>query len=110
MSRTVTDWSQQLEITDKKDADKVVETFPEDKLGRQKYATFLTKFLAGEGFDRSTEERHNYVLNLNSGWGTFSPASNSQYRTSLRPNFDLIQIIKLKQKQILEGAGIVRPI
>ncbi|NQZ10167.1 MAG: NTPase KAP [Algicola sp.] len=97
MSRTVTDWSQQLEITDKKDADKVVETFPEDKLGRQKYATFLTKFLAGEGFDRSTEERHNYVLNLNSGWGSGKTYFLRRWAKDLEANYPVVYIDAWKQ-------------
>jgi len=48
------------------------EYFPEDKLGRVKYATFLTKLLAAQGFDesREDEQKRNYVLNLNSVWGS----------------------------------------
>lgn len=46
--------------------------FPEDKLDRAKYATFLTKLLASQGYDETREEdqKRNYVLNLNSEWGS----------------------------------------
>ncbi|WP_144210660.1 KAP family P-loop NTPase fold protein [Shewanella donghaensis] len=37
--------------------------FSSDKLGRARYAEFLTHFLVGEA-------QNGYVLNLNSGWGT----------------------------------------
>jgi hypothetical protein len=44
------DWSKKLEITNKEiDPNLVTETFSPDKLNRQKYAQFLTKFLASEG-------------------------------------------------------------
>ncbi|MFA0614488.1 P-loop NTPase fold protein [Vibrio splendidus] len=47
--------------------------FPEDKLDRAKYATFLTKLLASQGYDKARkedEQKQNYVLNLNSEWGS----------------------------------------
>ncbi|MEZ9743036.1 P-loop NTPase fold protein [Vibrio splendidus] len=47
--------------------------FPQDKLDRAKYATFLTKLLASQGYDKAREEdeqKQNYVLNLNSEWGS----------------------------------------
>lgn len=47
--------------------------FPDDKLDRAKYATFLTKLLASQGYDQAREEdeqKQNYVLNLNSEWGS----------------------------------------
>ncbi|MFT2099766.1 P-loop NTPase fold protein [Marinomonas sp. 2405UD66-6] len=46
------------------------ETFPQDALGREKYAQFLTQFLKDQGYDPSTEKKQNYVLNLNSEWGS----------------------------------------
>lgn len=59
------DWSKSQEI----DGD----FFPEDKLDRAKYATFLTKLLANQGYDSAKgddENKRNYVLNLNSEWGS----------------------------------------
>jgi hypothetical protein len=97
MSQTITDWSQQLEIVDKKDVDKVVETFPEDKLNRQIYATFLTKLLAGEGFDQLTGERHNYVLNLNSGWGSGKTYFLRRWAKDLEANYPVVYIDAWKQ-------------
>ncbi|OCH51635.1 MULTISPECIES: KAP family P-loop NTPase fold protein [Vibrio] len=47
--------------------------YPEDKLGREKYAQYLSNFLASKGYDKTKSEedgRHNYVLNLNSEWGS----------------------------------------
>ncbi|ABE56801.1 KAP P-loop [Shewanella denitrificans OS217] len=58
------DWSEGIEI------EKAF--FPEDKLGRVRYATFLTKLLASQGFDKARAEgdqKRNYVLNLNAEWG-----------------------------------------
>ncbi|WP_338367337.1 P-loop NTPase fold protein [uncultured Pseudoalteromonas sp.] len=48
------------------------EYFPADKLGRARYATFLSRLLAQEGYDESKpyeEQKKNYVLNLNAEWG-----------------------------------------
>ena len=48
------------------------EYFPADKLDRARYATFLSRLLAQEGFDESRpdkEKKKNYVLNLNAEWG-----------------------------------------
>ncbi|MEJ2913982.1 KAP family P-loop NTPase fold protein [Pseudoalteromonas sp. C12FD-1] len=51
---------------------KVEEYFPADKLDRARYATFLSRLLAQEGFDETRpdeEQKKNYVLNLNAEWG-----------------------------------------
>ncbi|PMK09450.1 KAP family P-loop NTPase fold protein [Vibrio splendidus] len=59
------DWSEGLKVNNV--------FFPEDKLDRAKYATFLTKLLASQGYDKAREEdeqKQNYVLNLNSEWGS----------------------------------------
>ena len=59
------DWTEEVKV------DNVL--FPEDKLDRAKYATFLTKLLASHGYDQAREEdeqKQNYVLNLNSEWGS----------------------------------------
>lgn len=48
------------------------EYFPVDKLDRARYATFLSRLLAQEGFDKSRpdeDQKKNYVLNLNAEWG-----------------------------------------
>jgi hypothetical protein len=58
------DWSQGIKIDN--------DFFPEDKLGRVKYATFLTKLLSSQGFDEMRDDgnqKKNYVLNLNAEWG-----------------------------------------
>ncbi|MEL0639819.1 P-loop NTPase fold protein [Pseudoalteromonas aliena] len=51
---------------------KIEEYFPADKLDRARYATFLSRLLAQEGYDESRpdeEQKKNYVLNLNAEWG-----------------------------------------
>ncbi|MFP3374765.1 P-loop NTPase fold protein, partial [Pseudomonas sp. SIMBA_068] len=48
------------------------EYFPADKLDRARYATFLSRLLAQEGYDESRpdeDKKKNYVLNLNAEWG-----------------------------------------
>ncbi|EGQ7831260.1 NTPase KAP [Vibrio vulnificus] len=58
------DWSKGLRIENN--------YFPQDKLGRVRYATFLTKLLASQGFDKARDagdQKRNYVLNLNAEWG-----------------------------------------
>jgi len=65
VNKITLDWSKERPIDD--------ELFPEDKLRRAKYATFLTKLLASQGFDQTREkdqQKRNYVLNLNSVWGS----------------------------------------
>lgn len=47
--------------------------YPQDTLDRAKYAQYLTNFLASKGYDESAEnydKKQNYVLNLNSEWGS----------------------------------------
>ncbi|MGF1733551.1 KAP family P-loop NTPase fold protein [Photobacterium kasasachensis] len=47
--------------------------YPKDTLDRAKYAQYLTNFLASKGYDESAEnddKKRNYVLNLNSEWGS----------------------------------------
>ncbi|BAJ01906.1 conserved hypothetical protein [Shewanella violacea DSS12] len=61
------DWSASLEGTDDKGR---AFTFPEDKLDRQKYAEFIVRFLADQGYNSTEGTPHNYVLNLNSEWGS----------------------------------------
>lgn len=46
--------------------------YPKDTLNRAKYAQYLTNFLASKGYDESVDDdkKRNYVLNLNSEWGS----------------------------------------
>lgn len=55
------DWSKESEIEN--------DLFPEDRLERAKYATFLTKLLAAQSVDSNSQNK-NYVLNLNAEWGS----------------------------------------
>lgn len=59
------DWSESTEIEGV--------NYPKDNLGRQKYAQYLSNFLASKGYDATKSgdyRKHNYVLNLNSEWGS----------------------------------------
>ena len=59
------DWSEPTEIEGV--------NYPEDNLDRQKYAQYLSNFLASKGYDSTKtgdDGKHNYVLNLNSEWGS----------------------------------------
>ena len=62
-------WRSELEIKCTENPPRIIETFPEDKLDRAKYAKFLTKYLKSTSYDESTSKHLNYVLNLNSEWG-----------------------------------------
>ncbi|EJY0881604.1 TPA: NTPase KAP [Vibrio cholerae] len=47
--------------------------YPKDTLDRSKYAQYLTNFLASKGYDvsaKNDDKKRNYVLNLNSEWGS----------------------------------------
>ncbi|EGU45690.1 KAP P-loop domain protein [Vibrio ichthyoenteri ATCC 700023] len=47
--------------------------YPKDTLNRAKYAQYLSNFLASKGYDESRvgeDKKRNYVLNLNSEWGS----------------------------------------
>ncbi|WP_318469052.1 KAP family P-loop NTPase fold protein [Photobacterium leiognathi] len=47
--------------------------YPKDTLDRAKYAQYLTNFLSSKGYDERAEDddkKRNYVLNLNSEWGS----------------------------------------
>lgn len=48
-------------------------SYPKDTLDRAKYAEYLTNFLASKGYDTlrdGDDKKQNYVLNLNSVWGS----------------------------------------
>ncbi|WP_448246691.1 KAP family P-loop NTPase fold protein [Thalassotalea agariperforans] len=92
------DWSEKLEITDNKiDPNIVIETFPIDKLQRQKYAEFLTKFLASEGRDDIKGLNSNYVLNLNSQWGSGKSYFLRRWSNDIKAYFPVVYIDAWKQ-------------
>jgi len=86
------DWSNRTTIDD--------EDFPKDTLGRVKYAQFLTQFLVGQGYDTSRPENEmtrNYVLNLNSEWGSGKTYFLKRWSESLKPHFPVVYIDAWKQ-------------
>ncbi|GIC02561.1 Putative phage protein [Vibrio cholerae] len=81
------DWSQGIKIGN--------EFFPEDKLGRAKYATFLTKLLASQGFDKTRnpdEQKRNYVLNLNAEWGAGKTYFLKRWSEDLKEHYPVVYI------------------
>ncbi|EGQ8139788.1 KAP family P-loop NTPase fold protein [Vibrio cholerae] len=81
------DWSQGIKIGN--------EFFPEDKLGRAKYATFLTKLLASQGFDKTRnpdEQKRNYVLNLNAEWGSGKTYFLKRWSEDLKEHYPVVYI------------------
>lgn len=71
------------------------EHFPEDKLDRAKYAEFLTKFLSIQGFDQKrneTEKKKNYVLNLNSEWGSGKTYFLKRWAEDLKDHYPVVYI------------------
>jgi len=86
------DWSQKTDIGG--------ESHPEDRLDRQKYAEFLTKFLADQGFDDSRDEedkKQNYVLNLNSEWGSGKTYFLKRWAQDLKQHYPVVYIDAWKQ-------------
>lgn len=76
------------------------ESFPKDTLGRQRYAQFLTQFLVGQGYDTSRPEnemKRNYVLNLNSEWGSGKTYFLKRWSKDLKPHFPVVYIDAWKQ-------------
>ncbi|MEZ9007124.1 P-loop NTPase fold protein [Vibrio sp. 10N.247.311.59] len=64
-SNVVINWSQPVDIDGAH--------YPKDTLNRAKYAQYLSNFLASKGYDESRDgedKKRNYVLNLNSEWGS----------------------------------------
>eukprot|EP00914_Ancora_sagittata_P006056 GHVO01012221.1.p1 GENE.GHVO01012221.1~~GHVO01012221.1.p1 ORF type:complete len:567 (-),score=26.50 GHVO01012221.1:149-1849(-) len=82
-------WSSRVTIDD--------EPFPEDTLGRVRYAQFLTQFLVDQGCDTSTDKKHNYVLNLNSEWGSGKTYFLKRWSEDLKPHFPVVYIDAWKQ-------------
>ncbi|MCE7578127.1 KAP family P-loop NTPase fold protein [Aliivibrio fischeri] len=71
------------------------EHFPEDKLDRAKYAEFLTKFLSTQGFDEKrneTDKKKNYVLNLNSEWGSGKTYFLKRWAEDLKDYYPVVYI------------------
>ncbi|WP_434137447.1 KAP family P-loop NTPase fold protein [Photobacterium leiognathi] len=81
------DWSQGKTIEK--------EYFPEDKLGRVKYATFLTKLLASQGFDEARDtddQKRNYVLNLNAEWGAGKTYFLKRWSEDLKEHYPVVYV------------------
>lgn len=91
------DWSEEWPRRDQLDGDKVLETFPADKLDRQKYAEFLTQFLADQGYDETSGEKRNYVLNLNSEWGSGKTYFLRRWAEDLKQNYPVVYVDAWKQ-------------
>ncbi|MGO3346188.1 MAG: KAP family P-loop NTPase fold protein [Marinomonas sp.] len=85
-------WSGPITIDD--------EDFPKDTLGRQRYAQFLTQFLVDQGNDSSkdgNEGKRNYVLNLNSEWGSGKTYFLKRWSEDLKPHYPVVYIDAWKQ-------------
>jgi hypothetical protein len=70
------------------------EYFPADKLDRARYATFLSRLLAQEGFDESKpdDQKKNYVLNLNAEWGAGKTYFLKRWSQELIVNYPVVYI------------------
>jgi hypothetical protein len=69
--------------------------FPEDKLGRVKYATFLTKLLVAQGFDKARDEadqKRNYVLNLNAEWGAGKTYFLKRWSEDIKEHYPVVYV------------------
>ena len=81
------DWSKKADIEDV--------PFPRDTLNRAKYAEFLTQFLVGQGYDETREkddQKRNYVLNLNSEWGSGKTYFLKRWSHDLKKHFPVVYI------------------
>lgn len=87
VKQVILDWSQGKIIDD--------EFFPEDKLGREKYATFLTKLLASQGYDdqrTDDDKKRNYVLNLNTEWGAGKTYFLKRWSEDLKEHYPVVYV------------------
>jgi len=87
VKQVVLDWSEGKNIND--------EFFPADKLGREKYATFLTKLLASQGFDDQRtdgDQKRNYVLNLNAEWGAGKTYFLKRWSEDLKEHYPVVYV------------------
>ncbi|MEL0614862.1 KAP family P-loop NTPase fold protein [Marinomonas arenicola] len=76
------------------------EDFPQDTLGRVQYAQFLTNFLKNEGYTKSGSSegiKRNYVLNLNSEWGSGKTYFLKRWSEDLKGHFPTVYIDAWKQ-------------
>ena len=76
------------------------ETFPADQLDREKYAKFLTTFLAKQGYDDardSDQKKRNYVLNLNAEWGAGKSYFLKRWAHDLKEHYPVVYIDAWKQ-------------
>lgn len=81
------DWSQGLKIEN--------DFFPEDKLGRVRYATFLTKLLASQGCDKARDagdQKRNYVLNLNAEWGAGKTYFLKRWSEDIKEHYPVVYV------------------
>ncbi|MEZ9370452.1 P-loop NTPase fold protein [Shewanella sp. 10N.286.51.B2] len=67
------------------------DAFPEDRLGRAKYATFLTKVLASQAED-SNGGHKNYVLNLNAEWGAGKTYFLKRWSEDIKEHYPVVYV------------------
>ncbi|MEC4726274.1 KAP family NTPase [Shewanella sp. D64] len=84
------DWSNPLALENSTDG------FPADQLDREKYAKFLTHFLASKGVS-SSSEKHNYVLNLNAEWGSGKSYFLRRWAEDLKGTYPVVYVDAWKQ-------------
>ncbi|ASC56514.1 KAP family P-loop NTPase fold protein [Vibrio vulnificus] len=92
--------TQKIEMHWNEDVTVLGEHCPADKLDRAKYAQFLTGFLAGQGFDETKEknaQKKNYVLNLNSEWGSGKTYFLKRWYHALKPHYPVVYVDAWKQ-------------
>ncbi len=69
--------------------------YPKDTLDRAKYAQYLTNFLASKGYEESAEDddkKRNYVLNLNSEWGSGKTYFLRRWAEALKANHPVVYV------------------
>ncbi|MBD0786710.1 NTPase KAP [Vibrio sp. Y2-5] len=92
--------TQTIEMQWDNDVTVLGEHCPADKLDRAKYAQFLTGFLAGQGFDETKpdgEQKKNYVLNLNSEWGSGKTYFLKRWYHDLKQHYPVVYVDAWKQ-------------
>lgn len=92
MSKKYNNWNDDITIKN--------EYFPADRLDRSKYADFLTNMLASQGYVTKGDgelEKRNYVLNLNSEWGSGKTYFLKRWKDSIKGNFPVVYVDAWKQ-------------